>query len=160
MWNSTTRHKIFEKATAFHENPVSSCSVSNFSIYISAELQPTHINENCTNKNVDSVWINKDAIRRNSHAGINECTVTGIFHLPNPMALGLTQPLIEMSKGKAIPLQALRGLAVSRSLRLLDFKTIGIWRWQCCQPYAPAVFTPRKYTWYSFLLEAESTPGP
>jgi hypothetical protein len=26
--------------------------------------------------------------------------------------------------------------------------------------YAPAAFTPRKYTWYSFLLEAESTPGP
>jgi hypothetical protein len=26
--------------------------------------------------------------------------------------------------------------------------------------YAPAAFTPRKYFWYSFLLEAESTPGP
>jgi hypothetical protein len=26
------------------------------------------------------------------------------------------------------------------------------------QPYAPAVFTPRKYYWYSFLLEAGSTP--
>ena len=35
-----------------------------------------------------------------------------------------------------------------------------------CEPYAPAAFTPRsipgdrKHTWYSFLLEAESTPGP
>jgi hypothetical protein len=29
-----------------------------------------------------------------------------------------------------------------------------------CQPYAPAAFTPRKYFWYSFLLEAESIPGP
>ena len=29
-----------------------------------------------------------------------------------------------------------------------------------CQPYAPAAFTPRKYSWYSFLLEAESTSGP
>ena len=29
-----------------------------------------------------------------------------------------------------------------------------------CQPYIPAAFTPRKYSWYSFLLEAESTPGP
>ena len=28
-----------------------------------------------------------------------------------------------------------------------------------CQPYAAAVFTPRKDFWYSFLLEAESTPG-
>ena len=27
-------------------------------------------------------------------------------------------------------------------------------------PYAPTVFIPRKYSWYSFLLEAESTPGP
>jgi len=26
--------------------------------------------------------------------------------------------------------------------------------------YTPAAFTPRKYSWYSFLLEAESTPGP
>jgi hypothetical protein len=25
------------------------------------------------------------------------------------------------------------------------FKT---WRWQGCQPYAPAAFTPRKYSWY------------
>ena len=29
-----------------------------------------------------------------------------------------------------------------------------------CQPYAPAAFTPRKYSWCSFLLEGESTPGP
>ena len=35
-----------------------------------------------------------------------------------------------------------------------------------CQPYAPAALTPRsipddrKHTWYSFLSEAESTPGP
>ena len=29
-----------------------------------------------------------------------------------------------------------------------------------CQPYAPAAFTPNKYSWYSFLLEAESTPAP
>jgi hypothetical protein len=26
--------------------------------------------------------------------------------------------------------------------------------------HAPATFIPRKYSWYSFLLEAESTPGP
>jgi len=32
--------------------------------------------------------------------------------------------------------------------------------WQGCQTYAPAAFTPRKYSWYSFLLEAELTPGP
>jgi hypothetical protein len=29
-----------------------------------------------------------------------------------------------------------------------------------CQPYTLAAFTTRKYSWYSFLLETESTPGP
>jgi hypothetical protein len=29
-----------------------------------------------------------------------------------------------------------------------------------CQPYAPAAFNPRKSSWYSFLLESESTPRP
>jgi hypothetical protein len=33
-------------------------------------------------------------------------------------------------------------------------------RWRCdCQPYAPATFYPQ-VSWYSFLLEAELTPGP
>jgi hypothetical protein len=44
-------------------------------------------------------------------------------------------------KGKAVPLQAWGGPAG-------------------CHPYAPAAFTPRKCSWYSFLSEAESTPGP
>jgi hypothetical protein len=33
--------------------------------------------------------------------------------------------------------------------------TIGTWRWQGCQPQH---LPPRKYSWYSFLLEAESIP--
>jgi hypothetical protein len=48
----------------------------------------------------------------------------------------------------------------SWKLKLPDFKTVGTWRWQGCQHYAPAAFTPREYSWYSFLLEAESTPWP
>jgi hypothetical protein len=63
-------------------------------------------------------------------------------------------------EGKATPLQALTGPEGSRRLMIPDFKTIDTWRWQGCQPYVPATFTPRKYSWYSFLLEAESTPGP
>jgi hypothetical protein len=63
-------------------------------------------------------------------------------------------------KGKAIPLQALTGPEGSRRLRLPGFKTVGTWRWQGCQPYTLAAFTPRKYSWYSFLLEVGSTPGP
>jgi hypothetical protein len=57
-------------------------------------------------------------------------------------------------KGKAIPLQALTGPEVISRFRLPDFKKTGTWRWQGCQPYAPA-FIPRKHSWYSFLLEAE-----
>jgi len=41
------------------------------------------------------------------------------------MALGSTQVLIEMNKGKAIPLQAWTGLEGSRRLKLPDFKTVG-----------------------------------
>ena len=63
-------------------------------------------------------------------------------------------------KDKAIPLQAWTGPEGSRRLRLPDFKTIVTLSWQGCQPYAPAAFTPMKYSRYSFLLEAVSTPGP
>jgi len=40
------------------------------------------------------------------------------------------------------------------------FQEVKVPRFHACQPYAPAAFTPRKHTWYSFLLEAESTPEP
>jgi hypothetical protein len=39
-----------------------------------------------------------------------------------------------------------------------DLETIGTWRWQVCQSHAPTAFSPRRYPWCSFLLEAESTP--
>ena len=48
----------------------------------------------------------------------------------------------------------------SRSLRLPDLITIGTLMWEGCQPYLPASLTPRKYTWYLFLLKAESIPVP
>jgi len=60
---------------------------------------------------------------------------------------------------KAIPLQAWTGPEGSRRLRLPDFKTVGTWRWLRLSAQAMTTFTPRKYSWYSFLLEAESTPG-
>jgi len=40
------------------------------------------------------------------------------------------------------------------------FMTFGTWRWWGCQPHASSAFTPRKCSWYSFSLGAESTPGP
>jgi hypothetical protein len=44
-------------------------------------------------------------------------------------------------QGKAIPSQAWTGPEDSRRLTFPDFKTIGTWRWQVCQPYTPAAFT-------------------
>ena len=38
--------------------------------------------------------------------------------------------------------------------------TFGTLRWWGRQPHAPAAFTLRKYSWYSFSLQTESTPGP
>jgi hypothetical protein len=63
-------------------------------------------------------------------------------------------------KGKAIPLQALTDPKCFKSVRFPDTKTVGTWRSLGCQSHTTAAFTPRKYSWYSFLLEAQSTPGP
>ena len=58
-------------------------------------------------------------------AGSIPDVVIGIFRWHNPsnrtMALGSTQPLTEMSKGKAVPLQAWSCSEGSRKLRLPDF---------------------------------------
>jgi len=55
------------------------------------------------------------------------------------------------NKGKAVPLQAWAGPEGSRRLRLPDFKVVS--------PTHRPPLPPRKYSWYSFLLEAECTPG-
>jgi hypothetical protein len=52
-------------------------------------------------------------------------------------------------KGKAISLQAWTGPDGSRKRRLPEFKTM-----------CPGRFYLQEIFWYSFLLEAESTPGP
>jgi hypothetical protein len=76
------------------------------------------------------------------------------------LSRGIVAVKFDKGKDKAIPLQAWTGPEGPRSLRLPDFKTIGTSRWQVCQPYAQATFNPRNFSWYSFLLNAESTPGP
>jgi hypothetical protein len=53
--------------------------------------------------------------------------------------------ILDLKKNPIIGLGRPYGL---QELRISDFKTIGIRRWQSCQPYAPAAFTPRKYTFY------------
>jgi hypothetical protein len=62
-------------------------------------------------------------------------------------------------KGKAVPLQARRGPEGSTKLRFPDFVTTAQdgGRLSALSTGRPH---PRKYSWYSFLLETESTPGP
>jgi hypothetical protein len=60
---------------------------------------------------------------------------------------------------KAIPVQAWTGPEGSRRLRLPDFKTTHEGG-KIISPTQRPPLARRKYTWYSILLEAESTSGP
>ena len=77
------------------------------------------------------------------------------------MALESTQPLTEINKkGKAVPLQVWSGPECSRKLGDPDIMTTAQGGGKVVslthRPHLPS----RKFSWYSFLLEAESTPGP
>jgi len=61
---------------------------------------------------------------------------------------------------KAVPLQAWSGPEGSRKLRVPDFMTMAQDGGKVVSLTHRPPLTPRKYTWYSFLLEADSTPGP
>ena len=63
-------------------------------------------------------------------------------------------------KGKSVPLQAWSGSEGSRKLRFPDFMTTAQDSGKVVSLMHRPPLPPRKYTWYSFLLEAESTPGP
>ena len=62
-------------------------------------------------------------------------------------------------KGTAVPLQACSGPEGSRKLRFPDFMTT-VRMVVRLSALHTGRFYPRNYTWYSFPLEAESTPGP
>jgi hypothetical protein len=67
----------------------------------------------------------------------------------------------DKGKCKALPLQTWTGPVGSRRLRLPKFldnrhrKVVGL-----SAIRTGRLYPLRKYSWYSFLLEAESTPGP
>jgi len=63
------------------------------------------------------------------------------------------------SKDKAVPLQAWTGPEGSRKLGFPDFVTKAQDGGRL-SALRTGRLTHRKYSWYSFLLEVESTPGP
>src|SRR5215510_12776505 len=63
-------------------------------------------------------------------------------------------------KGKAVPLQAWSGPQGSRKLRFPDFMTTAHDGGKVVSLTHRPPLPPRQCSWYSFLLEAESTPGP
>ena len=62
-------------------------------------------------------------------------------------------------KGKVVPLQAWSGPEGSRKLWLPDFMTTALEGGKVVSLTHRPHLLPRKFSWYSFLLEAESTPG-
>jgi len=63
-------------------------------------------------------------------------------------------------KGKAVPLQAWSGPEGSRKLRFPDYMTTAEDGGKVVSLTHRPPLPPGKYSWYSFLLEAGSTPGP
>jgi len=72
----------------------------------------------------------------------------------NPAGNAFSNGAGKWSKGKAVTLQSWSDTECSRKLSFPDFMTTAQ------DGGKVAAFNPRKCSWYSFLLEAESTPGP
>jgi hypothetical protein len=52
-------------------------------------------------------------------------------------------------------------LSLQQAVEAPTFSRHSTHRWRSdCQPYDPAALYPQEDSWFSFLLEAESTPGP
>jgi len=63
-------------------------------------------------------------------------------------------------KYKSVPLQAWSGPEVSRKLRFPDYVTTPQDGGKVVSLTHRPPLPPSKYSWHSFLLQAESTPGP
>ena len=62
-------------------------------------------------------------------------------------------------KGKALPLQAMQAQRGLGELTLLDFLTMALYGGRLLALRTDRLY-PQGYSWYSFSLGAESTPGP
>jgi len=71
--------------------------------------------------------------------------------------LGWTNSTLLPRKVKAIPVEVL-GFQEVEAPRFLDNRHMKMVRLSALR--IGRLYPPRKYSWYSFLLEAESIPGP
>ena len=88
---------------------------------------------------------------------------TGVLHVGScmePIDRPEVLPGPTVEKSKSVPLQAWSGKEGSRKLRFPDFMTTAQDGGKVVSLTHRPPLPPRKYSWYSFLLEAESTPGP
>ena len=76
------------------------------------------------------------------------------------LRLGYLFENLRIIKDKAVPLQAWSGPEDSRKLMFPDFMTTAQDGGKVVSLTHRPSLSSRKYTWYSFLLEAESTSGP
>jgi len=85
-------------------------------------------------------------------------TIDKIYRNPEEDFSGV---LRSVNKGKAIPLHARTGGPEdSRKLRFPDFRQSAHEGYKVVSLSHRPPLAPRKYSWYSFLLEAASNPGP
>ena len=95
--------------------------------------------------------------------GTNTITAMGICHIGYDIYK--LEKLVHVfsfitKRGKSVPLQAWSGPEGSRKLRFPDYVTMTQDGGKVVNLMHRPIFTPRKYSWYSFLLQVESTPGP
>jgi hypothetical protein len=82
-----------------------------------------------------------------------------VLHVVSNMA-NLASGLLSKGKVKLFLYRPWRPLGL-RDVEAPTFFRHSAHRWrQGCQDYAPAAFYHQENSWYSFLLEAESTPRP
>jgi hypothetical protein len=92
--------------------------------------------------------------------GRRRCWTANCWNTFPQQQIWLKKHVLHTGKGKVIPVQAVEALRFERGWGPHIFRySAHRWR-QGCQPYAPAAFYPQDDSWYSFLLEAGSTPGP
>ena len=91
--------------------------------------------------------------------GPNIAEICKPFPIISPNVNSTTQPKGK-GKGKAIPVEAWTDPEGYRRLRFPDSMTVGAWRWWSCKHRPPLPPHAAIYSWYSFLSEAESNPGP